>query len=94
MLASVLMAITTPPVCQIVNTGWTPAPVCPRFGWSFDVQYLFSLPGAIVTYPLEIAPSATNPVVLMNPLFVTVILIHLFAWIHVFQLIAGRLRNK
>ena len=92
--AVLMMAVTSPPICHINFTGWTPAAVCTRFGWSFEVQHLFSLPGAILTYPLEIAPSAANPVVLANPVFLMVMAIHLFAWIHIFQLISGHLRNR
>lgn len=93
-LAALLMAITSPPVCHIAFSGLSPAPVCTRFGWSFDLQYAYSLPGAIFTYPLEIAPSAANPIVLLNPLFLTVMLVHICAWIYGFQLIATHLRNR
>ena len=78
----VLANVTEPPVCKIVMAAYSPAPLCPGADWSQHTRHLMSLPGAIVTYPLEIAAWAGSPAEFLRPMFLAIMALHAAAWVY------------
>ena len=75
------MASTTDPaVCRILTSTLLPAPVCPGLEWDQHKRFLHSLPGAYLSYPLEIGIHARSPLTFANPQFVVIMLVHVFGW--------------
>lgn len=78
--AFVIAAMTEPAACKISMSTITPAPLCPGLDWDQHTRFLLSLPGAYLSYPLEIGFRSTNPLVYGNPQFVIIMLVHVFGW--------------
>ena len=78
--AFVIAAMTEPAACKISTNTIAPAPLCPGLDWDQHTRFLLSLPGAYLSYPLEIGFRSTNPLVYANPQFVIIMLVHLFGW--------------
>ena len=78
--AVVIAAVTEPPACKISTGTIAPSPLCPGLDWDQHTRFLLSLPGAYLSYPLEIGFRSTNPLVYGNPQFVIIMLIHAFGW--------------
>ena len=92
--ALTMSVLTDPPVCKIATSTVLPSPLCPGLNWDQHTRFLLSLPGAYLSYPLEIGPKATNPLILANPQFIILMLMHLFGWGYVIARVARWLRRR
>ncbi len=89
-----MASMTDPAVCKITTSTLLPSPLCPGLNWSQDMRFLLSLPGAYLSYPLEIGPSAVNPMVLGNPQFIILMLLHAFGWSYLFTRLVQIFRQR
>ncbi|MGI9465170.1 MAG: hypothetical protein ACR2OM_14585 [Aestuariivirgaceae bacterium] len=89
-----MAATTDPAVCKISTSTLLPSPLCPGLDWGQHSRFLLSLPGAYLSYPLEVGPSAVNPLVLGNPQFIILMLLHAFGWSYVFVRLVQLLRSQ
>ena len=78
--ATLIAATTEPPACKISTGTFLPSPLCPGLDWGQHTRFLLSLPGAYLSYPIEIGFRTTNPLVYANPQFIIIMLIHFFGW--------------
>ena len=92
--AAIVEATTDPAACKIVTTTLLPAPVCPGLGWSQHTLFLLSLPGAYLSYPFEIGLRTSNPMVLANPQFIIIMLMHFFGWGYAASTLARCFKQK
>ena len=91
--AGVMAATTEPAVCKISTATLLPSPLCPGLDRDQHTRFLLSLPGAYLSYPLEIGMWARSPIVLFNPQFMLVMLMHIFGWGYLSVLLWRRLRS-
>lgn len=85
---------TDPAACRILTTTLLPAPVCPGLEWDQHERFLYSLPGAYLSYPLEIGIHARSPMTFANPQFVVIMLVHAFGWSYLAARIVTILRRR
>lgn len=95
--AAYLAHTTDPAVCRIVTSTLLPAPVCPGLDWDQHTRFLYSLPGAYLSYPLEIGIHARSPLTFANPQFAIIMLVHVFGWTYLigwFLRLIGRRKRR
>ena len=78
--ALAIAAMTEPAACKISTSTIAPAPLCPGLDWDQHTRFLLSLPGAYLSYPIEIGFRSSNPLVYANPQFIIIMLVHVFGW--------------
>jgi hypothetical protein len=78
--ALVVASLTEPAACRISTATLLPAPLCPGLDWSQHHRFLASLPGAYLSYPVEIGFRTSNPMLLLNAQFILVMGVHLLGW--------------
>ena len=90
---TVTALVTDPPACKISYNTLLPSPLCPGLNWDQHTRFMLSLPGAYLSYPIEIGLRSTNLLVLANPQFVLIMLLHIFGWGYAIVTCAGWLRR-
>ena len=84
---------TDPPVCSVSTATVLPSPLCPGLEWDQHSRFLLSLPGAYLSYPLEIGLYARAITTFANPQFVLIILVHVFGWGYLIWRLKRRARS-
>jgi len=79
-MAYAVERLTDPPACQVAYAFPMPFAVCPGFGLDATLEYLMTLPGAVLALPLLLPDLLSDASSVMRLYILIPLLVHVMAW--------------